>query len=558
MPPTQTSPVPLSAPASPATPASVATRAVPSDRWTTTVDHKRIGIMYLATSGLFMVLGGIQALVMRVQLAVPHAGVLSPETYNQLFTMHGTTMIFFVVMPILIGFANYFVPLMIGARDMAFPRLNAFSFWAFAFGGLLLYYSYVDSSAPDVGWFAYSPLTSHAFERGQAPEFWALGLLVSGVGTVGGAINLIATIVSLRAPGMSIGKLPLFVWMMLATSFLIVFAFPPLTAAQVMLLLDRRIGTHFFAPAAGGSALLWQHLFWFFGHPEVYIMALPAFGMASEIIPVFSRKVIFGYESVAAATVAISFLSLAVWAHHMFAVGMSVPLDDFFAAASLLIAVPTGIKVFNWIATMYKGRLRLATPMLFAIGFVSMFVIGGLTGIMLATVPFDWQVTDTYFVVAHFHYVLFGGSLFAITAALYYWFPKMSGRMLSERLGRVHFWLMLVGFNLTFGPMHIAGLLGMPRRVYTFEPGMGLEPWNLAATAGAFVLAAAFTVLFANLAWSLKRGEPAGDDPWDAWTLEWATTSPPPPYDFEEVPEVQSRRPLWDLKHPDDPDWELE
>ncbi len=541
-----------------AIPQSVPTSDRPADRWTTTVDHKRIGILYIVTSALFMVIAGLQALVMRVQLTFPRSTVLSPEEYNQLFTMHGTTMIFFVVMPILLGFSNYLVPLMIGARDMAFPRLNAFSFWCFAFGGLLLYYSYFEQAAPDIGWFAYSPLTAYAFTRTHSPDFWALGLLVSGVGTMGAAVNLIATIVSLRTKGMTIGKLPLFVWMVLATSFLIVVAFPPLTAAQTMLLLDRQLGTQFFAAGSEGSALLWQHLFWFFGHPEVYIMVLPAFGMVSEIIPVFSRKVIFGYESVAAATVAIAFLSLAVWAHHMFAVGMTLPLDDIFAGTSFLIAVPTGIKVFNWVATMYRGHIRLATPMLFAIGFVSMFVIGGLTGVMLAAVPIDWQVTDTYFVVAHFHYVLFGGSLFAITSAFYYWFPKMSGRMLSERLGRWHFALMLIGFNLTFGPMHIAGILGMPRRVYTFAPGMGLEPWNLAATIGAFILGVSFLVLFANLFWALRHGEEAGDDPWDAWTLEWATTSPPASYDFERVPEVKSRRPLWDLKHPEDPDWKFE
>jgi cytochrome c oxidase subunit 1 len=357
---------------------------------------------------------------------------------------------------------------------------------------------------------------------------------------------------------MTIGKMPLFVWMMLFDAVLILFAFPPLTAAQAMLLLDRNIGTHFFDPQGGGSVLLWQHLFWFFGHPEVYIMVLPAFGIVSEVVPVFSRKVIFGYESVAAATVAIAFISMGVWAHHMFAVGMSRWLDAFFSGASFLIAVPTGIKIFNWIATMYGGQLRFATPLLFVLGFLSMFVIGGLTGVMLAAVPIDLQVTDSYFVVGHFHYVLFGGSLFAIMAGFYYWYPKMTGRMLGERLGRLHFALMFIGFNLTFAPMHIAGVLGMPRRVYTYAADAGWTLWNQIATVGAFVLLVAFTLFFVNMILSRRRGRMAGDDPWDAWTLEWATTSPPAAYNFERIPVVRSRRPLWDMKHPEDPDWRHE
>jgi cytochrome c oxidase subunit 1 len=408
--------------------------------------------------------------------------------------------------------------------------------------------------APEVGWFAYAPLTEYAFSRGHSTDYWILGLLISGIGTLAAGVNFVTTILTMRAPGMTLGKLPLFVWMMLFDAVLILVAIPPLTAAQVMLLFDRHLGAHFFDVHYGGSALLWQHLFWFFGHPEVYILILPAFGAISEIIPVFSRKPIFGYESVAAATVAIAFISLGVWAHHMFAVGLSRTLDWFFSGATMLIAIPTGIKVFNWLATLYGGKLRLASPMLFALGFLSTFVFGGLTGIMLAAVPFDWQVTDSYFVVGHFHYVLIGGTLFAVLAAVYYWFPKATGRMMGESLGRWHFWLMFIGFNLTFLPMHFSGLLGMPRRIYTYEPGRGWEIWNQLTSLGAVVQAAAFAVFFVNIAWSLRRGKPAGNDPWDAWTLEWATNSPPPVYNFEIIPQVASRRPLWDLKHPDDPD----
>jgi cytochrome c oxidase subunit 1 len=357
---------------------------------------------------------------------------------------------------------------------------------------------------------------------------------------------------------MLLSKLPLFVWMMLVDAILILFAFPPLTAAQVMLLFDRHLGAHFFDTQAGGSALLWQHLFWFFGHPEVYIMALPAFEIISEVVPVFSRKVIFGYASMAMATAAIGFVSMGVWAHHVFTVGLDDALDAFFSAASFLIAVPTGIKIFNWTATLYGGRLRLKAPMLFAFGFLSMFLIGGLTGIMLAAVPVDWQVSDSYFRVAHFHYVLFGGSLFALMSGFYYWFPKATGRLLSERLGKLHFWLLFIGFNLLFGPMHISGILGMPRRVYTYQAGQGWEIWNQLSTIGGFIMGIGFAVLFVNLFHSLRRGQAAGDDPWDAWTLEWATTSPPASYNFETLPEVRSRRPLWDLKHPEDPDWRYE
>jgi len=531
---------------------------VAESSWATTLDHKLIGVLYIVTSLVFMMLGGLEALVIRAQLWSPDANVVGPDAFNQLFTMHGTTMVFFVVMPMLFGFGNYLVPLMIGARDMAFPRLNAFSYWMFAFGGALTYLSFFAGGAPNVGWFAYAPLTEYAFSRDHGTDYWILGLLVSGIGTLATAVNLVTTILVMRAPGMTIGRVPLFVWMMMFDGVLLIFALPPVTAALIMLLLDRGLGAHFFDTQAGGSALLWQHLFWFFGHPEVYIMALPAFGIISEVVPVFSRKVIFGYESVAAATIAIGAISMGVWAHHMFTVGMSDALDAIFSGATFLIAVPTGIKMFNWIATIYGGKLRLASPMLFALGFLAMFLIGGLTGIMLAAVPIDWQVSDSYFVVGHFHYVLFGGSLFAIMAAYYYWFPKVTGRLMSERLARWHFWLMLLGFNLTFFPMHIAGLLGMPRRIYTYSADRGWTIWNQLSTIGALVLAVSFLFFFWNLFVSLRRGPASGDDPWDAWTLEWATSSPPAPYNFEEVPLVRSRRPLWDLKHPEDPDWEHE
>ena len=533
--------------------------------WVTTVDHKRIGLMYLMMSLVFLIVGGLEAMLIRLQLWTSNNTLVDADTFNQLFTMHGTTMIFFVVMPMIAGFANYLVPLMIGTRDVAFPRLNAFGFWLSLFGGSILYLSYFTGdglygagSAPDVGWFAYAPLTSPAYARGGSVDYWILGTMITGIGTLTFAINLVATILTMRAPGMRLNKVPLFVWMMLVDAVLILFAFPPLTAAQVMLLFDRHLGAHFFDTQAGGSALLWQHLFWFFGHPEVYIMALPAFGIISEVIPVFSRKVIFGYASMAMATAAIGFVSMGVWAHHMFTVGLNDGLDAFFSAASFLIAVPTGIKMFNWTATLYGGRLRLQTPMLFALGFLSMFLIGGLTGIMLAAVPFDWQVSDSYFLVAHFHYVLFGGSLFALMAGLYYWFPKATGRMLNEKLGKLHFWLLFIGFNLLFGPMHISGILGMPRRVYTYQAGQGWEIWNQLSTIGGFIMGVGFAVFFWNLLHSLRRGEVAGDDPWDAWTLEWATTSPPASYNFEELPHVRSRRPLWDLKHPEDPDWKYE
>jgi len=533
--------------------------------WVTTVDHKRLGLLYVGAGIVFLLIAGAEAAVMRWQLSFAHSGSVSPETFNRMFTMHGTTMVFLVGMPILTGFANYLVPLMIGARDMAFPRLNAFGFWVFLFGGLLLYFSFLGGdglygagTAPDVGWFAYAPLSGKAFSRGHSTDYWALGILVSGLGTLTAAGNIVATTLALRCPGMSLAKMPLFVWLMLVVSCMILVVVPPLTAAQSMLLLDRYLGAHFFDVQQGGSAVLWQHLFWFFGHPEVYILILPGFAYVSEILPVFSRKVIFGYPAMVAATVSIGLLSLGVWAHHMFAVGLSQLQNVFFTGSTMAIAVPTGIKIFNWLGTIWGGRLQMRAPMLFCIGFLFQFLVAGLTGVMLAAASFDWQLTDSYFVVAHFHYVLVGALLFTIFGAVYYWFPKATGRMLSERLGRWHFWLLVIGFNITFGAMHVSGLLGMPRRIYTYPADRGWEVWNQVSSAGVIFQAAAVAIFVWNVARSLRRGEAAGDDPWNAWTLEWSTSSPPPPYNFERIPTVRSRRPLWDLKHPDDPDWRFE
>ena len=533
--------------------------------WVATVDHKKLGLMYIISALFFLVVAGIMAAVIRLQLAFPNGHVVGPDTYNRLFTMHGTTMVFLVGMPMVAGFSNYLVPLMIGARDMAFPRLNAFGFWIFLFGGFLLYFSYLGGgglsgagSAPDVGWFAYSPLTARAFSQGSSTDYWAIGILVAGFGSIASAINVVATAASLRCPGMTLSRMPMFVWVMVVDSWLIIVALPPLAAGQIMLLLDRHLGANFFNTQAGGSAVLWQHIFWIFGHPEVYILIFPAFAILSEVIPVFSRKPLFGRPAMVGAVVGIGFISLGVWAHHMFAVGMTSWSNTFFAASSMLVGIPTGIKIFNWTATMYGGKIRFTTAMLFCCGFLLQFLVAGLTGIMLAVAPFDWQLHDSYFVVAHFHFTLIGGLVFGLFAGMYYWFPKASGKMLDEKLGRWHFWLLCFGFNLTFIPLHFAGLLGMPRRIYTYPAGRGWESWNLIASIGVVFQAVGILLFVINVLRSSISGEPAGDDPWDGWTLEWATSSPPPEYNFEKLPVVRSSRPVWDLKHPQDPDWKFE
>src|SRR5580698_1263091 len=533
--------------------------------WVSTVDHKKIGLMYIAYALIFLLIGGLEAVLMRIQLAVPNNHFVSPQVFNRLFTMHGTTMVFFMGMPILFGFGNYLVPLMIGARDMAFPRLNAFSFWISAFGGILLYFSYLGGdglygmgSAPDVGWFAYAPLTAKVFSPGHSTDYWTFAILLSGIGSTGTAVNIVATILSMRCKGMTMSRLPLLPWLYLVVSFLIFLAVSPLTAAQVMLTFDRYLGAHFFDTQAGGSAVLWMHFFWIFGHPEVYVLVLPSFAFVNEIVPVFSRKAIFGYPAMVAASVGIGFISLSVWAHHMFTVGMGAAANTFFVFATMVISVPTGIKIFNWLATIWGGKVIFAVPMIFCTGFLFQFLIAGLTGIMLSAAPFNWQLGNSYFVVAHFHYVLVGAILFALFAAFYYWYPKITGRMMSERLGKLHFWLFVIGFHLTFDFMHIPGLLGMPRRIYTYEPGRGWDIWNLICTIGVFFQIAGTAVFVGNLLWSYFKGKAAGNDPWDAWTLEWSTSSPPVEYNFARIPIVKSRRPLWDIKHPEDPDWKYE
>ncbi len=533
--------------------------------WITTVDHKRLGILYIVYALFFLVIGGIEATIMRIQLIRPHNDFVSPQVFNRMFTMHGTTMIFFVAMPVMFGFINYAIPLMIGARDMAFPRLNAWGFWMTALGGIILYFSFLGGSglygagsAPDVGWFAYAPLTSRAFSVGHSTDYWIIGLLISGFGSIATAINILTTIFCLRCPGMTLGKMPLFAWLNMVTAGLVVLALGPLTAAQLMLLIDRYLGGHFFDTQAGGSAVIWMHFFWVFGHPEVYVLVMPAFAFVTEIVPVFSRKPIFGYPIMVAASISIGFISMSVWAHHMFTIGMTSYGNAFFVASTMAIAVPTGIKIFNWLGTMWGGKLIFKAPMLFCVAFLFQFLIAGLTGVMLSVAPFNWQLSGSYFVVAHFHYVIVGGILFALFGGFYYWFPKMSGRMYDESLAKWHFWLFLIGFHLTFDFMHIPGLLGMPRRIYTYEPGRGWDTWNLIITIGVFFQAVAILIFVYNLISSYFKGKLAGNDPWDAWTLEWSTSSPPPDYNYAKIPVVRSRRPLWDLKHPEDPDWKYE
>ena len=525
------------------------------EEWTTphtlygtlaTVDHKKIGKRYLVTAFVFLLLGGVEAALMRTQLIGANEHLLSPELYDQLFTMHGTTMIFWYAAPILSGFSNYLWPLMLGSRDMAFPRLNAVSYWIFLFSGIFLYTSLFMGQMPDRGWFAYAPLTELQFSPARNMDFYTLAILFLTISTTVGAINFVATALTLRAPGMSINRLPVMIWSTLTISTAIIFAMPSLTVACVYLFFDRQLGMHFFQASQGGSPLLWQHLFWIFGHPWVYIVVLPAMGMVSMMLPTFCRRPLAGYTYVVMATVLTGILGFGVWVHHMFATGLPILAMSFFSAVSLTIVIPSGVTIFAWLATLWGSRPLIRTPMLFVLGFISLFVIGGVSGVMTAAVPFDWQLTDTYFIVAHIHYVLIGINLFPVIGAFYYWLPKMTGRMLNERLGRWNFWVMYIGFNVGFFPMHIAGLLGMPRRIYTYPSGMGWETSNLISSLGAYLFAVGVVLFIVNYFWSRRHGEPAGDNPWDAASLEWSVSSPPPEYNFAVIPTVRSRDPLWE------------
>jgi cytochrome c oxidase subunit 1 len=517
--------------------------------WITTTDHKRIGVLYMGTTLLFMLVAGLLAMVIRTQLAYPGGGFLSAHAYNQIFTLHGTAMIFLVIAPFALGLANYLIPLQIGAPDMAFPRLNATSYWIFLFGGLVIFAgAATNEGAAAAGWTAYAPLSEISISTGLGQDFWIVGLAMVSVASIVTAINLVTTTFIFRAPGMTMWRIPIFTWEMLATSLLIFMAFPSLTATLLLLFVDRRFGGHVFDPAFGGSAILYQHLFWFFGHPEVYVLILPYFGVVSEVISTFSGRALFGYTGMVLAAFAIAGLSMGVWAHHMFTTGA---VDNpFFSFVSLLIAVPTGIKFFNWIATMWGGSIRYTAAMLYAVGFLMNFLIGGVTGVMLASPPVDFQARDSYFVVAHFHYTVGGGSLFAIFAALYYWWPKVYGWRLDERLGKINFWLTFVGFNVAFMPMFFMGVFGMPRRVYTYANTGALPLLNLIATAGAYLMLLGAIVFVTNVVISARRKIPAGDNPWHGYTLEWATSSPPPEHNFDRLPPIRSARPLYDLEHP--------
>jgi cytochrome c oxidase subunit 1 len=514
--------------------------------WMTTVDHKRIGIMYFLTSFFFFFVGGLEALLIRIQLMRPENAFISAETYSQMFTMHGTTMVFLVAMPMAVAFFNYIVPLQIGARDVAFPRLNALSYWIYLLGGLFINSSFLFGAAPNTSWVGYANLTSLQFTPGRNVEFWLIGLSVLGISSILGGVNFITTIINLRAPGMKLMRMPLFTWMTLVTSFLLVTAIPVVAVALILLAFDRFFGANFYEVTAGGDPILWQHLFWLFGHPEVYILILPSFGIISDVIPTFSRKPLFGYPVVVYAGILIGFIGWGVWSHHMFTVGLGPIADSFFVASTMIIAIPTGIKIFNWLATMWGGALRFPTPMLFAVGVVAVFTLGGLSGVMHASAPIDLQQHDSYFVVAHFHYVLVGGALMGLFSGLYFWFPKVTGKLMSESLGKWHFWTTMIGFNLTFFPMHFAGLFGMPRRTWTYRAELNLETWNQLSTVGAFIFGLSSLLLLWNLVRSLKKGEEASANPWEAGTLEWAIPSPPRHYNFPVLPEVRSREPLWD------------
>lgn len=529
--------------------------------WLTTVDHKKIGLLYAGTALVFFVIGGIEALLIRVQLAQPNGTVLTAAQYNELFTMHGTTMVFLFGMPLAVAFGNYLVPLMIGARDVAFPRLNAFGYFVFLAGGIFIYSSFVLSTAPNGGWFGYTPLTdtplAAGFLPGRGPDFWAVGLVMLGIGSTTSAINFIVTVLNLRAPGMTLMRMPVFAWMMLVVAFLTLFAIPIITVALIMVFFDRNYGTHFFQPAAGGDPLLYQHLFWLFGHPEVYILILPGMGVVSEILPVFSRKPLFGYAVVVFSGIAIGFLGWGVWAHHMFATGLGPVAISAFSLSTMLIGIPTGVKIFNWLGTVWRGSVRLTTAMLFALGFIAQFTIGGLSGVLHSIVPADTQQTDTYFVVAHFHYVLFGGLVFGLFGGFYYWFPKVYGKYLNERIGKANFWTMVIGFNLTFFPMHFVGLYGMPRRTYRYDEGLGWDWLNQLETVGAFLIAISVMIFIVNLVVSRRAGDVAPSDAWDGRSLEWSIPSPPPEYNFAEIPEVESRDDWWHRKYTEDEEGKL-
>lgn len=519
----------------------------PSGLWgaLATVDHKIVGRRYIFTAFVFLALGGVLAALMRIQLAQPEARLLSPDRYNQIFTMHGANMMFLFAVPVMEAVAVYFVPLMVGTRNIAFPRLNAFSYWIYLAGGTMLWIAFALDMGPDVGWFAYVPLSGPQYGIGKRADIWAQMITFTEISALAVAVELVVTIFKQRAPGMTLDRIPVFVWAMLVTSFLVIMAMPAIVVASTSLILDRLVGTHFFNPAEGGDVLLWQHLFWFFGHPEVYIIFLPAAGMVSTMIEPFARRPAFGYLALVTALIATGILAFGLWVHHMFVAGLPRLGDSFFTASSMAIAIPAGIQVFCWLATLWDGTPDFKAPLLFIIGFIVTFVIGGLTGVMVASVPFDTQVHDTYFVVAHFHYVLIGGAVFPLLGAIHYWFPKLTGRMMSERLGRWSFWLIFAGFNATFFPMHILGLQGMPRRIYTYQPDLPWHGLNLFVSLSTVVLAAGFLLFFVNAILSARFGEVATDNPWDAPTLEWATTSPPPSYNFAMIPVVSGPQPLW-------------